>query len=302
MPSRISRVPSPAIRATRVDGGWRLDGHAPWATSWGIADWFTVAAVGPTGEVVSIKPRPGRGEEHDRWNWDGPILISGFDPARLYVASQRLWRSDDRGDSWTALSDDLTRDEDRLLRPMMGRVWSIDAVWDLLAMSMYGTITSLAESPLDERLLYAGTDDGLIQVSEDGGQTWRQCKRPRGVPERIYVNNLVADRFERVYVSDAIGCIKPEAEAFRLVQRDAGGRAVTYVDDKPANVAVAAGVFAEALREWELALQGLLFGLWQGLAVRKAAAPHRKPSLAATRALRSSHRTQSTARERGTSP
>ncbi len=150
-----------------------------------------------TGEVLPIRPVPAADEPEDRWNWDGPILISKHDPARLYVASQRLWRSDDRGDSWRALSGDLTRDEDRLLRPMMGRVWSIDAPWDLLAMSMYGTITNIAESPLDENLLYVGTDDGLIQVSEDGGATWRQAGKPSGLPDHYYVNDLTADRFER---------------------------------------------------------------------------------------------------------
>ncbi len=150
----------------------------------------------PTGEVISIRPRPGRDEPRERWNWDGPILISAHDPARLYVASQRLWRSDDRGDGWRALSGDLTRGEDRLRRPMMGRVQSIDAVWDLAAMSMYGTVTSLAESPLDEDLLYVGTDDGLIQVSEDGGATWREAKRPPKVAEHVYVNDLKADRFD----------------------------------------------------------------------------------------------------------
>ncbi len=154
----------------------------------------------PTGETVAIKPRPGADEPKDRWNWDGPILISRFDPARLYVASQRLWRSDDRGDSWRAVSGDLTRGEERLLRPMMGRVWSIDAAWDLYAMSDYGTITSIAESPLDENLLYVGTDDGLIQVSEDGGVTWRQAKRPKGIAERIYVNDIKTDRFDRATV------------------------------------------------------------------------------------------------------
>ena len=84
-----------------------------------------------------------------------------------------MWRSDDRGDSWRPISGDLSRNLDRLGLPMMGRVWSIDAVWDLWAMSKFSTITSLAQSPLDEKLIYAGTDDGLIQVTEDGGATWR---------------------------------------------------------------------------------------------------------------------------------
>lgn len=151
----------------------------------------------PTGELTPIQPLPREGGNEERWNWDGPIHISHHDPARLYMASQRLWRSDDRGDSWTALSGDLTRGEDRLLRPVMGRVQSIDAVWDLLAMSMYGTISNLAESPLDEQLLYVGTDDGLIQVSEDGGATWRRAKQLPGVSDHVYINDLVCDRFRR---------------------------------------------------------------------------------------------------------
>ncbi len=150
-----------------------------------------------TGEPVRIQPQPGADEFEDRWNWDGPIVISKHDPARLYVASQRLWRSDDRGDSWTALSGDLTRAEDRLRTPMMGRVWSIDEPWDLVAMSQFGTITSIAESPLDEGLLYIGTDDGLIHVTEDGGATWREAGRPPKVSSHPYVNHLLADRFDR---------------------------------------------------------------------------------------------------------
>ena len=146
-----------------------------------------------TGEVLYIQPQPAKGEPHDRWNWDGPILISSHDPARIFVASQRLWRSDDRGDSWTALSGDLTRDEDRLALPMMGRVWSIDAPWDLLAMSQFNTITSIAESPFDENLLYVGTDDGLVQVTEDGGASWRRIDEFPGVPDRAYVNDVKAD-------------------------------------------------------------------------------------------------------------
>ena len=149
-----------------------------------------------TGEITYLQPQPAPGEESDRFNWDSPILISPHDPARLYYASQRVWRSDDRGDTWTAISGDLSRGLDRLKQPMMGRVWSIDAIWDTFAMSKFGTVTSLAESPLRDGLIYAGTDDGLIQVTEDGGKTWRRIERLPGVPEGFFVNNLRADLFD----------------------------------------------------------------------------------------------------------
>jgi photosystem II stability/assembly factor-like uncharacterized protein len=146
-----------------------------------------------TGEQVYIKPQAAAGEENERFNWDAPILISPHDPARLYFASQRVWRSDNRGDSWTAVSGDLSHDRDRLLEPMMGRVWSVDSSWDLMAMSMYGTITSLSESPLIEGLLYAGTDDGRIHVSDDGGASWRAIERLPGITDDFFVNDIKAD-------------------------------------------------------------------------------------------------------------
>ena len=151
---------------------------------------------------MDIKPQPERGEPAERFNWDAPILISPHDPARLYFASQRVWRSDDRGDSWRSVSGDLSRGLDRLRQPLMGRAWSFDAPWDLYAMSTYGSITSLAESPLVAGLLYAGTDDGLIQVSEDGGQNWRRIAKLPGVADFFFVNDIKADLHEpdAVYV------------------------------------------------------------------------------------------------------
>lgn len=148
-----------------------------------------------TGESVHIRPMGEPGDPPDRFNWDSPILVSPHSPTRLYFASQRLFRSDDRGDSWRALSGDLTRDGDRLRAPLLGRRWSFEAAWDLLAMSDFHSITSLAESPKVEGLLYAGTDDGLIQVSEDGGATWRRIDVTAlpGVPAGAFVNDLKAD-------------------------------------------------------------------------------------------------------------
>ncbi len=155
-----------------------------------------------TGEIIYIQPQPAANEEAERFNWDSPILISPHDPARLYYASQRVWRSDNRGDSWRPISTDLSHARDRMQLPMMGRVWSYDSAWDLMAMSQYGTVTSLSESPLLEGLLYAGTDDGRIQVSEDGGKNWRATERLPGVQKGFFVNDIKADlhAVDTVYV------------------------------------------------------------------------------------------------------
>ena len=158
-----------------------------------------------TGEVVHIQPQPSPGEPTERFNWDAPILVSAHDPKRIYFASYRLWRSDNRGDEWTAVSGDLTRNEDRMLLPVMGRQWSWDAGWDFLAMSQYNTITSIAESPLDENVLYIGTDDGIIQSTKDGGASWNRLEVGSlpGVPATAFVNDIRADLFDAntVYVS-----------------------------------------------------------------------------------------------------
>ena len=151
---------------------------------------------GATGERVFIQPQPGEGEPRERYNWDAPILISPHDSARIYHASNRVWRSDSRGDAWTVISGDLTGGPtatDRLEEPLMGRSWSYDSAWDLSAMSQFHTITSLSESPVVEGLLYAGTDDGRIQVSENGGESWRLGGRLPGVPRDYFVNDIKAD-------------------------------------------------------------------------------------------------------------
>jgi hypothetical protein len=158
-----------------------------------------------TGERVYVQPQPEPGDPPDRFNWDAPILVSPHSPKRLYYASQRVWRSDDRGDRWRAVSGDLTRNQDRMTLPYMGRQQSWDSPWDMVAMSSYNTVTSLAESPKQEGLLYAGTDDGLLQVSEDGGTSWRKVEVGSlpGVPASAFVNDVKADLFDAgtVYVA-----------------------------------------------------------------------------------------------------
>jgi photosystem II stability/assembly factor-like uncharacterized protein len=151
-----------------------------------------------TGEVIDIQPTPAAGESYERWNWDAPILISPHDPKTVFFASQRLWMSTDRGDSWTALSGDLTRDERRVDLPIMGAVQSYDNPWDIYAMSTYNTITMIAQSPEDAGLIYIGTDDGLVQITEDGGDNWRKMEVGRlpGCPKTAYVNEIKADLYD----------------------------------------------------------------------------------------------------------
>ena len=147
-------------------------------------------------EIVDIQPQEEPGEAAHRWNWDAPLILSPHSPTRLYFAAQRLYRSDDRGDTWTAISDDLSRQIDRDQLPVMGRVWGMDAVSKNRSTSDYGNIVSLTESTLEEGLIYVGTDDGLIQVTEDGGGSWRKTERFAGVPENTYVSDIEASRFD----------------------------------------------------------------------------------------------------------
>jgi len=148
-----------------------------------------------TGEAIFIKPYSGIDEDYERFNWDSPILVSSHDPKRLYFGSQRVWKSSDRGDSWSPISKDLTKNEERLSLPIMGKQQSWDSAWDVYAMSTYNTITSLSESVLNQNILYAGTDDGLIHYTKDGGSSWASItvdKLP-GVPNSSFVNDIKAD-------------------------------------------------------------------------------------------------------------
>jgi photosystem II stability/assembly factor-like uncharacterized protein len=159
-----------------------------------------------TKESVYIQPQALEGDPYERFNWDAPILISTHNPKRLYFASQRVWKSENRGDDWTPISEDLTLNQERITFPMYGKQQSWDNAWDIGAMSNYNTITSLAESPKQEGLLYAGTDDGIIQVSENGGDSWRKfsLKNIKGVPSIPFVNDVRADLFDANVVYAAL--------------------------------------------------------------------------------------------------
>lgn len=149
-----------------------------------------------SGEAVSIVPRPRKGEDNYNFNWDSPLMVSPHDHNTILFAGNKLFRSRDRGDSWEVISGELDQDIDRNLLPIMGKIWPMDAVAKNGSTSRYGAGVSLDESRLQEGLIYVGSDDGQISVTEDGGQNWFKISSFSGVPANTYVYDLIASKHD----------------------------------------------------------------------------------------------------------
>ena len=213
----------------------------------------------PTGQELLLQPKEGKGEPALRWNWDSPIIISPHSHTRLYFAANKLLRSDDRGDTWKVISGDLTRQIDRNKLPVMGKVWGPDAVAKSASTSFYGNIVSLSESPKREGLIYVGTDDGLIQVTSDGGGTWTKYEKFPGVPEMTYVSRLAASSHDPNTVYAAFDDHKNEDFKPYLLKSTDNGKAWTSIaGDLPENGPVLA--FAEDPVNANLLFAGTEFG------------------------------------------
>jgi photosystem II stability/assembly factor-like uncharacterized protein len=195
----------------------------------------------PTGQELVLQPQEGKGEPPLRWNWDSPVIISPHSHTRLYFAANELFRSDDRGDTWKAISGDLTRQINRNTLPVMGRVWEPDAVAKNASTSFYGNIVSLSESPKKEGLIYVGTDDGLIQMTSDGGGSWTKYETFTGVPEKTYVSRLAASSHDENTVYAAFDNHKNEDfKPYLLKSTDAGKTWTSIAGNLPENEPVLA--------------------------------------------------------------
>jgi photosystem II stability/assembly factor-like uncharacterized protein len=208
-----------------------------------------------TGVSKSIRPRiaqQGGGEEdgaparqgggrgqagvaQERTNWDAPYIISPHSPTRLYWGSNFLYRSEDRGDTWTRISPDLSRRLDPAKVPIMGKLWvpSETVSWNA-ATTALSNIVTIDESPLLEGLLYVGTDDGLLQVSEDGGRNWRKLERFPGVPEGTYVTDVFASARDANAVFVALNnWQRGDFSPYLLKSTDRGRTFVSIAGDLP---------------------------------------------------------------------
>jgi photosystem II stability/assembly factor-like uncharacterized protein len=148
-------------------------------------------------ERKAIRPVAARGEPPLRWNWNTPILISPHDSNTVYVGANKLFKTTDRGQTWTAISPDLTGNTDRETLSLMGVVGKDVKIAKNDGVQSYGNIVQLVESPKQAGVLYAGTDDGVVHMTRDGGKTWTNItSRFPGVPKNAYVSRLSASSHE----------------------------------------------------------------------------------------------------------
>jgi len=193
-----------------------------------------------SGESLYIKPQPRENELTYKWNWNTPFLLSPFNNQRLYMGANKVFMSNDRGQSWTVISEDLTANIDRTNTwKVMGKYWPADAVAKDVSSSQYGTIVSLAESSVKENLLYAGTDDGLIQVCENTAEanpSWRKTSSFPGVPEFSYVSDILPSKFnENVVFASFSNLKRDDFKPYLLKSTDKGKSWTAITNGLPVN-------------------------------------------------------------------
>ena len=187
-------------------------------------------------ESIDIRPVPGKGEKTYRWYWDTPLIISPHQRERIYMAANKVFRSDNRGHSWDVISEDLTRNEDRNQFKVMGKYWSIDAVAKDVSTSLWGLIVTLSESKVKKDLLYAGTDDGVIAVTEDGGKNWTKYTSFPGIPEYTYVSDILPDKFdENVVYATFNNMLNDDFKPYILKSSDKGKTWTAITNKLPVN-------------------------------------------------------------------
>jgi photosystem II stability/assembly factor-like uncharacterized protein len=212
-----------------------------------------------TGESVSIQPLEAPGEAPLRWNWDSPFTPSIHKAGRIFFGAQKVFRSDDRGGTWKAISPDLTRNLQRNQIPVMGKVWGPDAIAKNQSTALYGNLSVIAESPRKEGLLATGSDDGVIHVSENAGTDWRKAAPLPGAPENGYVKKLAPSAHDAAVLYAALDNHQhADFKPYLFKSTDAGRSWTSISGNLPENGAVKA--FAEDHVNPNLLFAGTEFG------------------------------------------
>ena len=152
-----------------------------------------------TTKSVGVKPQQASGEDKPRWNWNTPIVFGNANKKNLYISSQYLYKSIDQGRNWTRISPDLTTNNKEKQKQEESGGLSADNT----SAENHCTIFTIAESPLDEKMIWAGTDDGNLQLTLDAGKTWTNLAANyanAGIPAHTWVSSIEPSQFDKKIV------------------------------------------------------------------------------------------------------
>jgi uncharacterized membrane protein YgcG len=211
----------------------------------------------------NVVPAPPIGEQY-RFYWNTPLVMSPHNPRILYVGGDRLFKSLDRGDSWTATAD-LTKHIDRNTLPIMGVPGKDPMASKNDGYTSYGYIVTVAESPKLPGVLWVGTDDGNVQVSRDGGSTWTNVSRNvPGIGETYHISRVEPSHFDAAMCYLAVdGHRFDDLKPYLFVTRDYGATWSSVAGDLPPVGTV--NVIREDPKNKDLLFAGTEFGLFVSL-------------------------------------
>ena len=240
-----------------------IDNVEPWIVYTESQDGFVDRRDMRTGQQRSIRPEAKAGEPHYRFQWNSPVAVSSHEHTTIYYGGNYLFKSTNRGDTWTRLGGDLTTGVDRNKLPILGKVPDKNTLSRHDGVQEYPTITTLSESPLTANVLWVGTDDGNLQVTRDGGKTWKNvASKVPGVPKGTYVSRVVASKTaEGTAFATFDGHRADDYNVYIFATTDFGESWKAIRNGIP-DSAGTAHVVREHPRNTNLLFAGTEFGLW----------------------------------------
>jgi photosystem II stability/assembly factor-like uncharacterized protein len=240
-----------------------IDPVEPWIVYTESQDGYLARRNLRTGQQRSIRPEAKAGEQHYRFQWNSPVAVSRHDHATVYYGGNYLFKSEDRGYNWTRLGGDMTTGVDRNKLQILGKTPDKKTLSRHDGVEEYPTITTLSESPLTPDVLWAGMDDGNVQVTRDGGKTWKNvAPKVPGVPKGTYVSRVVASKTGEGAALVAFDGHRSDDYAVYVFSTNDYGENWKAIRNGIPDSAGSVHVVREHPRNTNLLFAGTEFGLW----------------------------------------
>jgi photosystem II stability/assembly factor-like uncharacterized protein len=241
----------------------QIDNVEPWIVYTESQDGFLARRDLRTGQQRSIKPEAKAGEGHYRFQWNSPVVVSVHDHKTVYYGGNYLFKSVDRGDSWIRLGGDLTTGVDRNKLQLFGRTPDQKTLSRHDGVEEFPTITTISESQLAPGVLWAGTDDGNLQVTRDGGKTWTNvAPKASGGPKGAYVSRVVASKYAEGAAYVTFDAHRSDDYGIYIFATSDFGESWKPIRNGIPDSAGSVHVLREHPRNPNLLFAGTEFGLW----------------------------------------